>query len=127
MSKTKTPAKKASPKAEATKPAKVQCAKGGAHEWEQEDGGIFCKKCHEAKPAVKGKTAPAAKPTKKTAKPEPSRNGKLSAIDAAVKVLGRIQRADEHPRDDRGDGQEGILDQPWRRNPLGDALFRDLE
>jgi hypothetical protein len=79
MSKTKTPAKKARPKAtlKATKPAKDQCAKGGAHEWEQEDGGIFCKKCHEAKPAAKGKTAPAAKPTTKPAKPEPSKNDNL--------------------------------------------------
>src|SRR5207253_9338008 len=54
--------KKSSPKqaAKARSTSAKQCAKGGPHEWEQEDGGTFCKKCHEAKPtkAKKG-TKPA--------------------------------------------------------------------
>jgi hypothetical protein len=87
MSKTKprpkTAAAKAPNRKKAAKPEAPAdsnaCAKGGQHEWEQEDGGTFCKKCHEAKSAR----------TKKVARsPKAARAGKLSAIDAAAKVLG---------------------------------------
>ena len=95
--------KKASPKIAATKAPKGKkaakpdaaadanaCAKGGHHEWEQEDGGTFCKKCHEAKPskATKGVKPPKAK---KPPKVKAARAGKLSAIDAAAKVLGETK------------------------------------
>jgi hypothetical protein len=78
--------KKYGPKPAVKTRAKTQCAKGGAHEWEQEDGGRFCKKCHEAKPAKAHKQAktPAGKKPKK---PKAAGATKLSAIDAAAKVL----------------------------------------
>ena len=81
--------KKASPKpaAKSANRSKTECAKGGAHEWEQEDGGTFCKKCHEARPA-KGKKQPKAPAAQKSPKPKGGRAAKLSAIDAAAKVLG---------------------------------------
>lgn len=98
MSKTKTSTKKASPKAtggkapqETKKPAKPAdaCVKGGTHEWEQEDGGTFCKKCHEAQPKAKaGGKKPAATKPAKAKKAKPAGDKKLSAIDAAAKVLG---------------------------------------
>ena len=75
--------KKASPKSAPKRPKGTraeQCAKGGTHEWEQDAGGTFCKKCHEAQP--KAKKAPAKKSANARAK-----HDKLSAIDAAAKVL----------------------------------------
>ena len=89
--------KKSNPKpaAKSAKP-KTQCAKGGAHEWEQEDGGTFCKKCHEAKPAkAKQAQAPTAP---KSPKPKAARAEKLSAIDAAAKVLAETK----HPMNAKG-------------------------
>lgn len=64
------------------------------------------------------KASPKAKAAKPAKKPEPSKNGKLSAIGRCGQGAGRIEGAHEHARDDRGDGQEGLLDQPWRRNSL---------
>ena len=89
--------KKASPKTTAAKspggkksvkPA-AACAPGSQHEWEQADGGTFCRKCHEPQPAgsKKGAKAPQAK------KPRQAKTAcasKLSAIDAAAKVLEEI-------------------------------------
>ncbi len=66
------------------------CAKGGQHAWEQEAGGTFCKKCHEAQPA-KGKKPAKAPTAPKSAKPKAARAEKLSAIDAAAKVLGEAK------------------------------------
>ena len=65
------------------------CAKGDQHEWEEADGGTFCKNCHEAQPAAKKKQPAAKKPAaKKPAKAKPvAGDKKLSAIDAAAKVL----------------------------------------
>jgi HB1/ASXL restriction endonuclease-like protein with HTH domain len=100
--------KKASPKTAATKTAKAPkaakaakpeaaananaCAKGGRHQWEQEDGGTFCKKCHEAKPA-KRKTDAKATKAQRPRNLKAARAGKLSAIDAAAKVLGEAGAA----------------------------------
>ncbi len=79
MSKKKAASKPAS-QGRKTSAAADACAQGGSHEWEPEDGGTFCKKCHEAKP--KAKRAAANKPTQPKVK-----DSKLSAIDAAAKVL----------------------------------------
>lgn len=62
-------------------PKDAVCPKGGDHEWKEEDGKRFCAKCFEP-----GDKATAAdKKTGKAKKAE--KNGKLSAIDAAAKVL----------------------------------------
>lgn len=66
------------------------CAKGGKHEWEQGDSGTFCKKCHEPKPAKEKKGTQPAK-ANKPPKIKSVGDGKLSAIDAAAKVLGETK------------------------------------
>jgi hypothetical protein len=76
--------KKRGPKADAT------CSKGGTHEWEEADDGTFCTKCHEAKP-TKGQKSGGASKEKQPRKPRSKSDGKLSAIDAAAKVLGEAE------------------------------------
>ena len=88
----------------ATAPAEVattpasECPRGGEHEWTDAEEGRHCAKCLEPAPAkgkrgkAKTKTAqePVAdkKPRGKKAKPSADTDdGKLSAIDAAAKVL----------------------------------------
>ncbi|HWB09916.1 MAG TPA: winged helix-turn-helix domain-containing protein [Pirellulales bacterium] len=87
------------------------CPKGGDHEWKTEDGQTFCAKCFEPgsaapadaktdpqaetvehtateQPASEQPTTEATGKKRKTRKPsEPKADGKLSAIDAAAKVL----------------------------------------
>lgn len=64
--------------------ATSECPRGGDHEWTEADGERFCSKCSEPAPAkakAKGKKAEKAK---KNSSPKEK---KLSAIDAAAKVL----------------------------------------
>ena len=59
--------------------ATSECPRGGDHEWTEADGERFCSKCSEPAPAkAKGKKA------KRSDSPKEK---KLSAIDAAAKVL----------------------------------------
>jgi hypothetical protein len=101
-------------KAPAPAEAAVQtgaCPKGGDHEWKTEDGQTFCAKCFEPgtaapanvsaepqsatveqtateQPASDQPTTDAAGKKRKARKAsEPKADGKLSAIDAAAKVL----------------------------------------
>jgi hypothetical protein len=86
----KTTAKKA---AASTKPARTPakkvasaCPRGGTHKWTSEGDERFCEKCHEPAPAT-GK-AKAKVTTPKKAKGDASpKEKKLSAIDAASRVL----------------------------------------
>jgi hypothetical protein len=75
-------------KAKAAKPAKQSapastsdCPKGGDHEWTDENGETFCSKCKEPK------NAKAKRGTKKAKAAKPTKDKKLSAIDAAAKLL----------------------------------------
>jgi len=62
--------------------ATSECPRGGDHEWTEADGERFCAKCSEpARAKAKGKKAEKAK---KNSSPKEK---KLSAIDAAAKVL----------------------------------------
>jgi hypothetical protein len=70
-------AKSASPAPE--QPTTGECPRGGDHEWTETDGERFCAKCSEPAPA---KTA-----RKKTKRSDSPTERKLSAIDAAAKVL----------------------------------------
>ena len=90
--KAKAPAKKAKGKATTevaaqTPPAAVavgECPKGGNHEWAEEGNEKFCGKCKEPQGAK-------AKPAKAPKKAKAAKTGtekKLSAIDAAAKLLG---------------------------------------
>ncbi len=56
-----------------------ECPRGGDHEWTETDGERFCSKCSEPAPA---KTA-----RKKGKRSDTTTDKKLSAIDAAAKVL----------------------------------------
>ncbi|WP_425618114.1 winged helix-turn-helix domain-containing protein [Anatilimnocola sp. NA78] len=81
------PAKKAKVQAAATKPEAVQtkpagtCPKGGDHEWTDEGAERFCAKCKEPE-VTKGKRAK---------KPKPVTDKKMSALDAAAKLLGETK------------------------------------
>lgn len=70
--------KKATPTVATTKAG--ECPKGGLHEWTEENGENYCSKCKEPK------SAKAKSGTKKAAKP--ANEKKMSAIDAAAKLLG---------------------------------------
>ncbi|WP_425619013.1 HTH domain-containing protein [Anatilimnocola sp. NA78] len=71
------------PEALETKPAGT-CPKGGDHEWTDEGVERFCAKCKEPEVA-KGKRTKKAKATKATT------DKKMSALDAAAKLLGEIK------------------------------------
>jgi hypothetical protein len=70
-------AKTASPAPE--QPTTGECPRGGDHEWTETDGERFCSKCSEPAP-VKAKA-------KKAKRSDSAKEKKLSAIDAAAKVL----------------------------------------
>lgn len=62
--------------------AASECPRGGDHEWTEADGQRFCSKCSEPAPAkTKSKKAEKAK------RNDSPKEKKLSAIDAAAKVL----------------------------------------
>lgn len=69
-----------------TQPAS-ECPKGGKHEWVIEGGETTCKNCLEPKDPPKEKKTKAAKVGKSTKTKKEARPRKLSAIDAAAKVL----------------------------------------
>jgi hypothetical protein len=80
--KTAKSAKAKSPKAKPEPKATGECPKGGSHEWSEENGETFCTKCKEPK------IAKAKRGSKKTNAAKPAKDKKLSAIDAAAKLLG---------------------------------------
>jgi len=85
----KAQAKKSPAKAPATKAKMIAaaCPKGGAHEWQKhDDGTTHCAKCFEPAPAG-GKAKAKSTGAKATAKAKTAKAKKLSALDAAAKVL----------------------------------------
>jgi hypothetical protein len=78
---TKAKAPKAKPEAKAAEAKTGECPKGGAHEWTDEEGESFCSKCKEPKNAKAKRGAKKAKAAK------PAKEKKMSAIDAAAKLL----------------------------------------
>jgi hypothetical protein len=70
--------KKAKPEPKAT----GECFKGGSHDWTHDGGEAYCAKCKEPK------NAKAKRGTKKSKASKPAKDKKLSAIDAAAKLLG---------------------------------------
>ncbi|QDU28957.1 hypothetical protein ETAA8_40630 [Anatilimnocola aggregata] len=73
----------AKPAAPETKPTGT-CPKGGDHEWTEEGAERFCAKCKEPE-VTKSKRAKKAKATKATT------DKKMSALDAAAKLLGETK------------------------------------
>jgi hypothetical protein len=64
-----------------------ECPKGGKHEWMNDGDVTTCKNCLEPKDQSKGKKPKTAKAAKSTKPKKERRPRKLSAIDAAAKVL----------------------------------------
>lgn len=62
------------------------CPKGGEHDWQEQDGEQFCTKCFEPQ-GGKAKRGKATKGKQATAAKQPAGDKKLSALDAAAKVL----------------------------------------
>ncbi len=86
--------KAAAAPAEVATPLAGECLRGGDHDWVDAEDGRHCSKCHEPAPAKgkRGKAKVAKEPTA-TKTPRAKRanattgDKKLSAIDAAAKVL----------------------------------------
>jgi len=74
----------AEPVPEVAEVAAPECPRGGQHEWTEDEGERSCRKCGEPAPAPgerKGKRITRAKAS------APPRDKKLSALDAAAKLL----------------------------------------
>jgi hypothetical protein len=132
------PAAKSKTVVEAPAEAAVQsgvCPKGGDHKWKTEDGKRFCEKCFEpgddATPAADARAAAAPtgkKPrTKKTS--EPKADGKLSAIDAAAKVLGETAQPMNCQELIKAMSEKGYWTSPGGQTPhatLYSAILREI-
>ncbi|QDU28903.1 hypothetical protein ETAA8_40090 [Anatilimnocola aggregata] len=78
----KAPTKKAAARPDAVVEATGECPKGGSHEWTEEGDEKFCTKCKEPQ----GSKAKPAK-GKKAKRTKPAVDKKMSALDAAAKLL----------------------------------------
>ena len=104
------------------------CPKGGDHEWKEEDGKRFCGKCFEPGDAapVAGKKAGNAK---KASGPKAEKNGKLSAIDAAAKVLGEADQPMNTKEMITAMSEKGYWTSPGGQTPhatLYSAILREI-
>jgi hypothetical protein len=130
------PAAKSKTVVEAPAEAAVQsgvCPKGGDHKWKTEDGKRFCEKCFEpgddATPSAETTTAPTGKKrqTKKSSEPKP--DGKLSAIDAAAKVLGEAAQPMNCQELIKAMSEKGYWTSPGGQTPhatLYSAILREI-
>ena len=129
VTKTKS-AKKASSKAtkgtatkKAPKPAGT-CPKGDGHQWIEQDGEKFCAKCHEPAPAK-------AKGVKKATKAKkPAKDKKLSAIDAAAKVLAEAKEPMNAKQLIEAMATKGLWTTPGGKTPhatLYSAILREIQ
>ncbi|QDU28514.1 hypothetical protein ETAA8_36160 [Anatilimnocola aggregata] len=118
--KAKAEAPAAKPEAPATKPI-VTCPKGGDHEWTEEGDEKFCTKCKEPQGAkVKGK---------KPAKAKPAKEKKMSALDAAAKLLGETQEPMNTKSMIEGIAAKGYWTSPGGKTPhatLYSAILREI-
>jgi hypothetical protein len=104
----------------AAPPAARDCPKGGDHEWTDEDGEAFCTKCKEPK-AVK------AKRTKKAA--QPAGEKKMSALDAAAKLLQETGEPMNAKAMIEGIAAKGYWTSPGGKTPhatLYSAILREI-
>ena len=129
---TKKPAKKSTAPA---KTAATACPKGGAHQWQKgDDGTSHCAKCFEPAPAdgkAKAKSA-GAKPVAKakTAKAKgDAKPKKLSALDAAAKVLAETKEPMSTRQMLEAMAAKGLWTSPGGATPLAtlySALSREI-
>jgi hypothetical protein len=108
-------AKKKTATKPATNPNRSACAKGGQHEWTEEDGEKFCAKCKE--PA----------PTKKKVVRSPAK--KLSALDAAAQVLAKAKQPMNCQALIQEMAGQGIWTSPGGKTPqatLYSAILREI-
>jgi hypothetical protein len=109
------------------------CPKGGDHEWKTEDGKRFCEKCFEpgvdATPSAEATTAPAGKKRQTKKASEPKADGKLSAIDAAAKVLGEAAEPMNCQELIKAMSEKGYWTSPGGQTPhatLYSAILREI-
>ena len=136
MSKTKKTA------AKSTKPAKTkaapasdakpagECPKGGKHEWVTEDGETTCKNCLEPKEPPKGKKAKTANGAKSRKAKEASGPKKLSAINAAAKVLADAKEPMACKELIEAMEKKGLWTSPGGKTPaatLYSAILREIQ
>jgi hypothetical protein len=109
-----------------TKPATGECPKGGSHEWADEGDEVFCSKCKEpqsAKAKSSKGTAKAAKATK------PAKDKKMSAVDAAAKLLGESGEPMNCKSLIEGIAAKGYWTSPGGKTPhatLYSAIIREI-
>jgi len=143
----------------ATETKSDECPKGGKHQWKEEDGQKFCEQCFEPAAGKKGKkklptpvaaaeanladriidgiktdetpatdSKPVAKPKKAKAKPDAGPK-KLSALDAAAKVLGESQEPLTTKEMIEAMATKGYWTSPGGKTPhatLFSALLREI-
>jgi hypothetical protein len=103
------------------------CPKGGDHEWKTEDGKRFCEKCFE--PGQESAAKASGKKHKAKAQSEPKANGKLSAIDAAAKVLTEANQPMNTKQMIAAMAEKGYWTSPGGKTPaatLYSAILREI-
>ena len=128
-SKATTPAK-----GKATKPdAKPtgECIKGGDHKWTEDKEGEYCIECLEPKPKAKTGKPKATKPAaeKKAKAKGETKTKKLSAIDAAAKVLTDAKKPLNAKEMIEAMGAKGLWTSPGGKTPhatLYSAILREI-
>jgi hypothetical protein len=122
--KAKTATKKPTAK-DAPKASPDECPRGGKHVWKDDgDGQPCCEKCFE--PAPKGKNAKPAKANKPAKDQSPKR---LSAIDAAAKVLSESKTAMNAKELIDAIAAQGLWSSPGGKTPhatLYSAILREI-
>ena len=124
-------AKKAKAPPPASDPApSSECLKEGSHEWTDEGAESYCAKCQEPAPAkvAKQKGTAKAKPVTKSATERPAK--KLSAIDAAAKLLAETKQPLNCKQLIEAIAAKGYWTSPSGKTPqatLYSAILRELQ
>ena len=116
------PTKKAKAAQPEPKVAAGECPKGGAHEWTEEGDEHFCTKCKEPK-GTKPKRAAKSKVVKQ------AKQKKLSALDAAAKLLEASQEPMNSKALVEAMAAKGLWSSPGGKTPhatLYSAIIREI-
>jgi hypothetical protein len=98
------------------------CPKGGDHEWTEESGELYCSKCKEPK---------GGKPTKanRSSASKPAGDKKVSAIDAAAKLLAEAAAPMNCVEMIEAMASKGLWQSPGGKTPhatLYSAIIREI-
>jgi hypothetical protein len=98
------------------------CPKDGEHEWTEENGENFCSKCKEPKSAKPAKT-------KRASARKPASEKKVSAIDAAAKLLAGVSTPMNCVEMIEAMASKGLWQSPGGKTPhatLYSAIIREI-